>query len=87
LPDGVNADLWRDNRRRWKISILLIAISVVVAFVMAGSRPTGVVKNVFVGGVMAFFIAGIVGLRWAGQEAYFLRKPEPKEPPSFWKCR
>jgi uncharacterized membrane protein len=87
MADEVNADLWRDNRRRWKISILLIAISVVVAFVMAGLRPTGLVKNVFVGGAMAFFIAGIVGLRWAGQQAYFLRRPEPKDPPSLWKFR
>ncbi len=87
MPGGVNADLWCDNRRRWKISVLLIAISVILAFLMAGLRPTGLLKNIFIGALMVLYGAGIFGLHWARREAYFLREPGPKEPPSLWKFR
>jgi len=87
VPDGVNADLWRDNRRRWKISILLLAMGVLIAFVTPNLRLTGIAENILLGIWIVLSGAGMFGLRWASAESAFLSKPEPKEPPSLWRFR
>ena len=87
LQSGVDADLVRDNRKRWKLSIvmfvcsfLLIGIHSQVNFPQLWSRLIAVLTGLF-------FVCGVVLARWAGAQDYFLSRPDPKEPPRLWKWR
>lgn len=68
--------------------MFLVALGLIGGFlIMVGFHPSGFVKKVLVVVVMCFFVAGVIGLRWAGYEASFLNKPEPKQPPRLWRFR
>ena len=81
MSDGVNADLWRANRRRWKISFGLLGLGVLLGLCLQVARLDGPVKEAVVSLAGLAFIAGIIGLPWAALEFSFLQRPEPKEPP------
>lgn len=85
LQQGVDADLVRDNRRRWKLcwclfgcAFLLIGIQSVIKF----SDPWHRVAVVL---TMVFFAGGLLCGQWARAEQSFLDRPNPKEPPRLWK--
>ncbi|HKV05953.1 MAG TPA: hypothetical protein VJO53_12725 [Candidatus Acidoferrales bacterium] len=85
MRNEVNADLWRANRRRWRISSALLALGAVVALILACSWPPRSVENALMTIAIIFYVAGMIGMRWAGREYYFLSRPEPKERPKLWK--
>jgi hypothetical protein len=79
MSDGVNADLWRTNRRRWKISFGLLALSVLLGLYLGVARLEGLVKAVLVSAASLAFLAGVVGLHWARREFSFLRRSESED--------
>lgn len=87
LQNGVDADLVRENRKRWKHSMvmfvcffLLIGVQKQVHFPEPWSR-------IVLALTMIFFIGGLLLARWAGAQDDFLSRPNPKDPPSFWNWR
>jgi len=87
VPDEVNADLWRGNRRRWKISLLLVALALLGSFVSAELRIAGPAWHVLAVVLICLYIAGMIGLYWARQESSFLNKSEPRQPSHLWRFR
>lgn len=85
LAVGVDADLVQSNRKKLRISLLLISASFLFIgidhFVKLHGHAHEIVTWIF-----GFLLVGGVFLgRWAGLESSFLRKPDPKEPPSLFK--
>jgi hypothetical protein len=85
--DEVNADLWRDNRRRWKISTMLLALSLLVAAIFPKFPHSGVLGKILFAVFMISYVGGMLGLHWARGESAFLSKPDPPEPRQLWKFR
>ena len=85
LQSGVDADLIQDNRRRFRLALLLIGFAVFLTLVDRVLQPQGWLRNVVVWIAGGCAIAGFIGLRWAFAESSFLHNPDPKEPPSLFK--
>jgi hypothetical protein len=85
--DEVNADLWRDNRRRWKISTMLLALSLLVAAIFPKLPRSGVLGKILFAVFMISYVGGMLGLYWAHGESAVLSKPDPPEPCQLWKFR
>jgi hypothetical protein len=84
-PEKVNADLWRDNRRKWKISTFLFVAGFLVILALMKVRLPRPILEILLSAAFLTYLAGLVGLHWARAESDFLRKPDPKQPPSLWK--
>ncbi len=87
LGRGVDADLVQANRKRWKQSLSLFAICFLLIALQAAVKLSGVFHHLVLGLTVLSFSVAIVLATWARQEAAFLDRPEPKEPPSLWKGR
>lgn len=87
MRDEVNADLWRDNRRRWRISAALLALALLTILPLSHLRLSSTVQGILTDIGIISYVAGMIGLHWARRESCFLRQPEWKEPPKLWKCR
>jgi hypothetical protein len=85
--DEVNADLWRDNRRRWKISAMLLAVSLLIAAILPKVSHSGLLGKILFAIFMISYGAGMFGLYWARGESAFLNKPDRPEAPRLWKFR
>jgi hypothetical protein len=85
LQQGADADLLRDNRKRWKLSWVLLGSS----FVLIGVQTMIVLSDPFhriaVALTMILFVAGALLGHWARAEKSFLDQPDPKEPPNLFK--
>lgn len=85
LEQGVDADLVRDNRRRWKLSLGLSALGFLLIGVQALVKLPGPFHEIAVGLTVVFLIGGLALGKWARAEGSFLNRPDPKEPPKLWK--
>ena len=81
--EQANADLRRDNRRRWKTSLGLIIFGLLLIIVLAKVKLPSAVKGI--GTIFAFlvFVVGVFILHWANQEAMLLRGSGPKDRPKL----
>jgi len=85
LDRGVDADLIRDNRKRFRLSwwsfslgALLVAIDVLVQL------PNWFHKTIYFL-AFGFLVSGWLAWRWAVAEDAFLNRPDSKEPPKLFK--
>jgi hypothetical protein len=85
LQDGVDADLVRDNRRRYKLSALLLGCAFLLSGILAKVGLPEPWQAIVVALTMALFVGGMIIGHWAWREWIFLRQPDPKEPPSLLK--
>ena len=85
LECGVDADLVRVNRRRVRASLALMAGAFLLAWVRGSFRLIGWLGDALLWTAMIGLVAGLIGLRWAGEESKFLRRPDPEKPPSLFK--
>src|SRR5215472_19175587 len=85
LRQGVDADLVRDNRRRWKLSWFLFGCSFLLIGIQAGIKFPEPWHRVAVAITMVFFVGGLFFGQWARAEESFLDRPNPKGPPKLWK--
>jgi hypothetical protein len=85
LDRGVDADLVRGNRKKWKIAALFIAIGLLFLRIRSLVFISAKVQRVFdVIGATLLVLGFMIG-RWAWRESAFLSQPDPKEPPRLFK--
>jgi hypothetical protein len=85
LTRGVDADLVRDNRKRFKIAFGLIGLGILLALLGGELHTANLLHWVLLdtGGVSV--LAGFLLAIWAREESAFLTKPDPEEPPTIFK--
>jgi hypothetical protein len=83
----VNADLWRDNRQKWKISALVPGLSLLIAAISPKVPHSGVIGKITFAIFMLCYGGGMFGLYWVRGESAFLYKPDRPEPRQFGKFR
>ena len=85
LTRGVDADLVRDNRKRYKIALGLIGLGLLLAMLGSKVYTPSLLHWVMLdaGGVSA--VVGFLMAMWAREESAFLSKPDPEEPPTIFK--
>lgn len=85
LASGVDADLVRANKNRWKVCYVLFGASMLLlALRYLTVLPVTLVR------IAQYSAAGLLAgavlvAQWARAEAGFLNRPDPKEPPRIWK--
>jgi hypothetical protein len=84
LSLGVDSDLVRDNRRRYKLSFGLLSVGMLLILLGTKLHSPSTVRWILVGIAAVSFLAGSFLAHWAQQEAAFLRKPAPEEPPRIF---
>jgi hypothetical protein len=85
LDRGVDSDLVRGNRKKWKIAALLFAVSMLFFGIRSLVLISARVQKVFdVIGATLLVLGFVIG-RWAWREFAFLNQPEPKEPSRLFK--
>ena len=84
LAVGVDADLVRDNHKRYRLACGLLGFGFVLGLLVSKVHFQGILRLVV--GVIATvsFLAGLVLAAWARQEAAFLSKPDHEEPPKIF---
>ncbi|MFZ3333649.1 MAG: hypothetical protein WA197_23620 [Candidatus Acidiferrales bacterium] len=85
LARGVDADLVRDNGKRFKLAFALIASGFLLDLVSAKVRTPSLVYSILFDIGMASVVAGFLPAIWARSESAFLSKPDPKVPPTILK--
>jgi hypothetical protein len=85
LSRGVDADLVRDNRRRYKWAGALIGLGLILVPVSRAVPPSGAIYDIVVGAAMGSWIAGVVLLHWAYRETVFLNRPDSEDPPKLFR--
>jgi hypothetical protein len=85
LDRGVDADLVRDNRKKWKLCYWLLGCGFALMGVNAMVHLTGVWDHIAIALTMASVIGGVLVGQLARAESGFLSKPDTKEPPRIWK--
>jgi hypothetical protein len=85
LARGVDADLVRDNGRRFKVDFGLIGFGLLLAMLGSKVHTPSLMHWVLLeaGGVST--VVGFFMAMWAREEAAFLNKPDPEEPPTILK--
>lgn len=85
LAQGIDADLVRDNRKRYKFAIGLLSFAVLLSFLTSKVHLAEPLRP-FVGAIAGCSgVAGLVLLVWARQEEIVLNKPDPEDPPNIFK--
>lgn len=85
LARGVDADLVRDNGKRYKVAFGLIGLGLLLAVPGSTIHTPSLLHWVLLdaGGVSA--VVGFLMAMWAREESAFLDKPDPEEPPTIFK--
>jgi Flp pilus assembly protein TadB len=83
LDRGVDADLVRDNRRRYRLSLGLTVLGLLLLWL--GVRLSHVLRVIVLGTGVVSLIVGLLMAEWAKWEWRFLRKPSPEAPRSIIK--
>jgi hypothetical protein len=85
LAQGADADLVRDNRRKWRLGWGLSSFALLLLFVLAKvpvCRPLQLILGVVA--LVSVIIGGLVS-SWARAESRFLNRPDREKPPSIFK--
>src|SRR5277367_3592522 len=85
LANGADADLVRDNRSRFRLSLCLVVAAFLLSWLRSVLHMKGRFSGVVICAAMGSLIAGFIGMMWAGEESRFLRRSEPEEPPRIFK--
>jgi hypothetical protein len=85
LSQGVDADLVRDNRKRYRLAFGLIGFGFLLGLPDAKIQIPSTLHLIVVVMATVSFIAGLLLAAWARNEAAFLSKPDPEEPPRIFK--
>jgi hypothetical protein len=85
LASGVDADLVRDNQKRYRLAFGLFGLGFALGFLVAKIRFPDTFRLIVSVAASVSVVAGFVLAAWAGQEAAFLNKPDTKEPPRIVK--
>ena len=85
LAQGVDADLIRDNRNRYKLAFGLIGFAFLLSLLASKIQNTSTLRMIIVGMAVVSLVVGFLLAAWARQEAAFLNKPDPEEPPRIFK--
>jgi hypothetical protein len=85
LTRGVDADLVRDNGKRYKIAFGLLGLGLLLAVLGSKVHTPSLLHWMLLdaGGVSA--VVGFLMAMWAREEAAFLNKPDAEEPPTIFK--
>jgi hypothetical protein len=85
LAQGADANLVRDNRRRYKLGFLVLGfatlLTLLVSKVDLGEHLRQILRVVAAGSG----VAGLLLLAWARQEKIVLDKPDPEPPPRIFR--
>lgn len=85
LAAGVDADLVQSNWRKFKLAGLLVALGALLVGIDRFVKFHGLIQEIIAGLYVVFLLGGMFLAIWAEQEDAFLRKPDPKKPPSLFK--
>jgi hypothetical protein len=85
LACGVDADLVRDNNRRYKLAGGLIGLGFLLVLVGLKAHVSGVLPMILTTMGGALVIAGWFLAIWANRMDILLRKPDGEEPPRIFK--
>ena len=85
LAAGVDADLVRSNRKKWRISLLLVGVGFLFFGIDYFVKLHGLIQEIVRWISVVLIFGGVFLGRWAGQVDAFLSKPDPKKPPSLFK--
>jgi hypothetical protein len=85
LARGVDADLVRQNRNRFKLAFGLWGVGFLLSLLRNKASISGVLGSIAQYASVALIFAGIFLGFWAGQVNAFLDKPDPEEPPRLFK--
>jgi hypothetical protein len=85
LASGVDADLVRDNQKRYRLAFGLLGFGFALGLLAAKVRLPDTLRLIASVVATVSLGAGFVVAAWARQEAGFLRKPDPEEPPKIFK--
>jgi hypothetical protein len=85
LSHGVDADLIRDNQKRYRLAFGLLGFGFLLGVLLSKVRLAETVRLIVSVIAGACFLVGFVLAAWAKQEATFLNKPDPEEPPKIFK--
>jgi hypothetical protein len=85
LTRGVDADLVRDNRKRYKLAFGLQGLALFLILLCAKFHIPRTLRWILSAAAGLSFLAGWLLALWAQQEAGFLNKPDPEEPPRIFK--
>ena len=85
LARGADADLVRDNRKRYRLAFLLLGFAILLSLLVSKvdlGKQLRLVTSVVAAGSG---VAGLFLLMWARQEQVWLHKPDPEVPPKIFK--
>lgn len=85
LDQGVDADLVRTNRRRWRACLYFFGCFFALGGLQSVLKLSGMLDRIAIALTIVCFISGMILGQWARAESAFLNKPDPKEPPRLWK--
>jgi hypothetical protein len=85
LERGVDADLVRAVRRKWRLVAWLFASCGLLIGVDRLFQPHGWFQKGLVSFTVLFFVVGAIIARWAAAENAFLNRPESEEPRRLFK--
>jgi hypothetical protein len=85
LTRGVDADLVRDNGRRYKVAFGFIGLGLLLAVLGSKVHTPSLLHWMLLGAGGVSGLAGFLTAIWAQQETAFLNKPDPEEPPTIFK--
>jgi hypothetical protein len=85
LAQGVDADLARGNHQRFRLAFGLLVFAFLLAILTSKLHLPTTLRFIISVIVIGAFLVGFVLAAWARQEAAFLSKPGPEEPPKIFK--
>lgn len=85
IAAGADADLFRDNSKRWKLFWFLLGCALLMVGLEASVKLTGFLDQIAKTLTIILFIGAFLIGRWASAQDYFLQRPGPKDPPTLFK--
>jgi hypothetical protein len=85
LAQGADGDLVRDNRNRYRLAFGLIGFGFLLGLLDTKIQIPRALHLIAVGISVVSLITGALLAAWARQEAAFLSRPDPEEPPRIFK--
>jgi hypothetical protein len=85
IIQGVDADLFSDNDKRYRLGFGLLGLGFVLSLFAVKFHIPSALRMIVRGIASVSFLAGLLLVGWARQQADFLNKPDPEEPPRIFK--
>ena len=85
LAHGADADLVRDNRRRYRTGFLLLGFAALLSLLVSKIDLGEHLRQAVGVAAAGSGVAGLLLLIWARQEQIVLHKPDPEPPSKIFK--